>query len=386
MKNFLAVALICIVTTSFGQEKNFTLSGNIQHLDTRYIRVFLKDSTQPRGYFIDSIPVKDSSTFTYQMHIGKMEYLTLMPGVDRTVKRTKDGRGYYPAKSSMLQFIATPGGKVHFTGKITDYVDAYPSGDDANADLAFLNRQLNPMLNKSVNLMVAISDRKDTSEPEVRKINAEIEALDKQADSIKLAFVNSHPSSVAGAWALGDMMVRSQISNEEAINLFKKMDKEKLVGTPFYNEVAQRVDGLLATAIGKESPELVSTNTYDRKKFDLKTLRGKYVILDFWGTWCMPCISGMPKMKEYHDKYRNRMEIVGIAQESDDGTNWRTFLDKNKDYHWHQILNRPENDLILKFSVAGFPTKIILDPNGRIVGRFVGEDEAIYNKLDELLK
>src|SRR5690606_23914151 len=114
-------------------------------------------------------------------------------GVDRTVKRTKDGRGYYPTKSSMLQFIATPGGKVHFTGKITDYVDAYPSGDDANADLAFLNRQLNPLLNKSVNLMVAISDRKDTSEPEVRKINAEIEALDKQADSIKLAFVNSHP-------------------------------------------------------------------------------------------------------------------------------------------------------------------------------------------------
>ena len=50
------------------------------------------------------------------------------------------------------------------------------------------------------------------------------------------------------------------------------------------------------------------------------------------------------------------------------------------------MLSRTTEDYILKFGVAGFPTKIIVDPEGKIVGRFVGEDDAIYKKLDTLLK
>ncbi|MCO6496297.1 MAG: AhpC/TSA family protein [Chitinophagaceae bacterium] len=386
MKRFLALALIFFATAAYSQEKNFTVSGDIKGFDTDFMRVIIKDSTQPKGYFIDSIPVKNHRTFSYSMHIDKMQYMTLYPNVDRTVKRTKDGNGYYPAKSSQLQFIATPGGKVFFSGEITDYVDAYPSGDKANEDLAKLNRKMNPLVNKAVNLMVEISGKDiDTADARVKQIEKEIDELDEKSTAIKVQFVKDNPSSIAAAWALSDMMIRSEVTEDEAVELFDKMDKE-LASTPFYNEVAQRVEGLKATAAGNISPDIISSNTYDKAPFDLKSLRGKYVVLDFWGTWCMPCISGMPKMKEYLDKYKGKMEIVGIAQESDDGTSWREFLNKNKGYRWYQVLNRPEDDYVLKFSVAGFPTKIIIDPQGKIVERFVGEDDAIYNKLDELLK
>lgn len=302
------------------------------------------------------------------------------------VKRSKNGKGYYPAKSSLLQFIASPGAHIYFAGRVTDFVDAYPSGDAANDDLAKLNRKINPLMNKSVNMMIDIGDRYESEEPGVKKIREKIEKLDREADSIKANFVRNNSSSIAAAWALSDMMVRSQVSNDEAIQLFKGMDKEKLVSAPFYIEAARRVDGMMATVVGKEVPDIVSMNTYDNKKFNLKSLRGKYVVIDFWGTWCGPCVSGMPKMKEYLDKYKGKMEIVGVASESDDGSRWRNFLEKNKDYNWHQVLSRPDEDYILKFSVAGFPTKIIVDPQGKIVERFVGEDDAIYKKLDELLK
>ena len=62
------------------------------------------------------------------------------------------------------------------------------------------------------------------------------------------------------------------------------------------------------------------------------------------------------------------------------------FITDNPEYNWHHVLSRKDKDYILKFSVAGFPTKIIVDPTGKIVGRFVGETEEIYTKLDELLK
>ena len=91
------------------------------------------------------------------------------------------------------------------------------------------------------------------------------------------------------------------------------------------------------------------------------------------------------KVKEYLDKYKSKMEIVGVAQESDNGDNWRKFLAGKPEFQWHHVLSRNNEDYILKFNVAGFPTKIIVDPEGKIVGRYVGEDDAIYKKLDELL-
>jgi thiol-disulfide isomerase/thioredoxin len=182
------------------------------------------------------------------------------------------------------------------------------------------------------------------------------------------------------------MMIRSQLSNGLATELFKKMSREKLVDVSFYADVAKRVDGFSLTAVGKTVPDINSMNTYTGKKFDLSSLRGKYVVLDFWGTWCGPCISGMPKMKEYLDKYKAKLEIVGVASESDKGERWKKFLDEKPQYQWHHVLSTKTEDYILKFSVAGFPTKIIVDPAGKIVGRFVGEDDEIYKKLDELFK
>ena len=192
--------------------------------------------------------------------------------------------------------------------------------------------------------------------------------------TIKEKFIQDNPSSATSAWLLADMMLRSQVSNEKATALFSKINKEKLVGTSFYIEAAKRVDGISATAVGKQVPAIISGNTYDGKNFDLASLKGKYVVIDFWGTWCGPCSAGMPKMKEYLDKYKSKMEILGVASESDDGTRWKKFITDKPEYNWHHVLSRKDEDYILKFSVAGFPTKIIVDPEGKIVGRFVGED------------
>lgn len=384
MRYYLLILTLITVQLTFGQSKSFTISGKIKGLDATKIFLIIFDDAFKSGYRRDSVKVENEA-FIYTGTADKLMYASISPNVDRVVKKAPGG-GYYPAKSSSIQLFVFPGANIKLTGKITDFVDAYPSGDNINNDFAKLNKSIYPLMNQSVNVSVKISNKLVTDSITIKKMKDTAALLDKQVVGIKENFINNHQSSVAAIWLLSDMMIRSQLSNNSATAIFGKMNKEKLVDVSFYADVAKRVDGFTLTAAGKTVPDIISTNTYSGKKFDLSSLRGKYVVLDFWGTWCGPCISGMPKMKEYLDTYQSKLEIVGVASESDKGERWKKFLDEKQQYQWHHVLSTKTEDYILKFSIAGFPTKIIVDPAGKIIGRFVGEDDEIYKKLDELLK
>ncbi len=384
MKSHIPIVLMFLVNLCQAQSGKYTISGKINGLTSSKVYLVISDDSYKNGFMRDSIMVENGN-FSYEGAISKCVAASISPNMESVVKRVAGG-GYYPVKSSSIQLFVFPGANIKLSGKITDFVDVYPSGDNTNNDFAKLNMEIYPLMNQSVNVSVKIANKLVTDSATIRKMKDTAALLDKQVIAIKENFIKEHPSSIAAIWLLSDMMMRSQLSNGLATELFKKMSSEKLVDVSFYADVAKRVDGFSLTAVGKTVPDINSMNTYTGKKFDLSSLRGKYVVLDFWGTWCGPCISGMPKMKEYLDKYQTKLEIVGVASESDKGERWKKFLDEKPQYQWHHVLSTKTEDYILKFSVAGFPTKIIVDPAGKIIGRFVGEDDEIYMKLDQLLK
>ena len=116
--------------------------------------------------------------------------------------------------------------------------------------------------------------------------------------------------------------------------------------------------------------------------FQLSSLRGKYVILDFWGSWCIWCIKGMPKMKEYYSKYAGKFEIVGVDC-NDTEAKWKAAVEKHQ-LPWIHVYNTKDSGVLEKYAIQGFPTKIIVGPDGKIVKTIVGEDPAFYTLLDEL--
>lgn len=382
MRIFILLMALASSVTSIAQSGNFTVSGKIKGLDSEYLSMYIYDESFPKGSRKDSIPVAQES-FSFTASLPRTAMVVIYPNVERTVKRVGKS-GYYPAKSSQFMFIASPGSKIHFSGEISDFVNAYPAGDATNTDLAVLNRAVYPLMNKSVNLEVKIANKLVSDTLLIKAMKDTSAQCDEAVVAIKKKFLADNPNSIAAAWLLSDMMIRSQVSNDEAESFFGKMNP-KLTSVQYYQEVAKRMEGIKKTKIGSPVPEINSLNTYDGKTFVLSSLKGKYVVLDFWGTWCGPCIAGMPRMKEYLDKYPGKLAIVGVAQESDSGERWKKFID-NSDYKWHHVLSRKNENYVLAFNVAGFPTKIIVDPQGIIVARFVGEDDEIYQKLDELLK
>ena len=386
MKNLILKSALFILTFGlFACQKeaaigsdSFTVTGSIEGLDTDYMSRSYKDAEGNR--LSDSIFVENGK-FSYTAKISEPTFIVFWPNVENTIKRS--GRGYYPAKSSQFAFLASPGDHIEFKGKVSDFVDAYPTGTSSNNDLKKINSQIFPVLNQSVNTQLRINELEE-NDP-LREIMADsMSILDEKVLAIKEDFITSNTSSEAAVWYLSDMMVRSQISQEKAIKTFKSFNGD-LKDYPFYKAVELRVNGIEATMIGKTMPNFTTNNTMDGETFELDELKGKHVLIDFWGTWCAPCIAEMPKVKEYQDKYKDELVVLGVNS-GDTKEKIQQFVEKNG-YDWKQILTGDgKEDLVLKLNVAGFPTKFILNPEGKIIQRFVGDTVEAFDKLDEILQ
>lgn len=110
--------------------------------------------------------------------------------------------------------------------------------------------------------------------------------------------------------------------------------------------------------------------------------RGKYTVLDFWGMWCGWCVKGIPQMKEYYAKYKDRVEFVGIDCNEPEQT-WRKGLEKHR-MPWIGVWAGNDRSVQTQYGIQAFPTKIVIDPAGVIVKRFEGESEEFYQYLDSL--
>ncbi len=133
---------------------------------------------------------------------------------------------------------------------------------------------------------------------------------------------------------------------------------------------------------GVEAPDFTLTDI-NGNDLTLSSLRGKYVVLDFWGSWCGWCIKGMPRMKEYYAKYGGKMEILGVDC-GDAEEKWRQAVAEHE-LPWKHVRNPQGGTVTATYAIQGFPTKIVIDPNGAIAKVVVGESEDFYTYLDELL-
>ncbi|HEX3126911.1 MAG TPA: TlpA disulfide reductase family protein, partial [Thermoanaerobaculia bacterium] len=123
-------------------------------------------------------------------------------------------------------------------------------------------------------------------------------------------------------------------------------------------------------AAGSVVPDFDFTGV-DGKPRKLSELRGKVVLLDFWGTWCGPCVADLPKLRKIHEAYRGQgFEILGLPFEDDLDT-LKKFLAEN-DAPWVHATASSVADLVRnRFRVFSFPTKILLDREGQVL--LVGE-------------
>lgn len=144
----------------------------------------------------------------------------------------------------------------------------------------------------------------------------------------------------------------------------------------FKRSISMR-EAMRNVVVGSIAPDF-TLNDVDGNPFTLSSLRGRYVVLNFWGTWCPPCVRGIPGLKEIYEKYKDVIEIVGIGSRERSIDVWREAVERFE-LPWINVYD--ESSIVCaKFGVGAFPTKYIICPAGTILVRGIGFNSAALSR------
>lgn len=211
------------------------------------------------------------------------------------------------------------------------------------------------------------------------------EVFERQLNFIR-PFIAEKPSSVAGVYMLSNhYMFNSGLplnDLEQLVAQFKGLAIQSIYFSNLQKEIAERK----AVLPGNFAEDFTLLKR-DSTKFTLSSTRGKYVMIDFWASWCKPCREAIPHWKEVYAKYKDKgFEIVSVTNDSR-WTDWIKAMDVEK-MPWMQVAdefpvkNMPAR-VISKYKHGTIPLYVLLDKEGKILVK-TGSEEEIDHKLAKL--
>ncbi len=383
-----ALIFFYISFTSCNQKNN--LSAEIVGLgnDTIYIESY-KISNVEEDPIMDTIYSKNGKFF-YDLPVNEAIISIITP---RKAEYTRlDKSPYRPLEKSIF-LILKPEDKISVKGKLEKLNLKY------QAKGSFFNETYSNNRNEYTNSQIKKSEIEleidslmfNNGNIDIEKITALFEKLQKHSiieSNFQLNYIKNNLDKDLSALYL------SRQPLDTIRKYLKKLDKSVKEGTfknilkyqfTRFQKYTKAQEAESKIKLGGKAPEF-SLKSINGEYYPVDFSKNKYTILDFWGSWCAPCISGFPKMKEYFEKYKNQIKFIGIAC-NDTETKWKNAVFEHK-LKWKNLLNDIEidKDVSIKYAVEAYPTKIIINSGGIIEGVFKGEGEDFYERLDELMK
>lgn len=249
---------------------------------------------------------------------------------------------------------------------------------------SILMEDISAMNNEAVSYIEEFGIEQRKEKPDAAKM----ESLEHKFYLVYSDYIKNNPDSPAAVYALMHLPSEEFLQNYTALT----PEARKSMLMPFAERQKDYVNHKMEMQRRKvelqsgnvDAPDFTFKNR-SGKEISLSDFKGKWVVIDFWGSWCRWCIKGIPLMKEVYNAYKSELEIVGVAC-NDSREAWINALDKYQ-LPWVNLYNPTEGGgpILQKYFVEGFPTKVIVNPEGKVVNVTSGENPAFYELLDRLI-
>ena len=287
-----------------------------------------------------------------------------------------------------LEIVISKGANLTISGSAVDINLASVTGDALNESFTAFRKSEAPLVKE----MDAL--RRQLVETRIMGIKEGMNEIGKKMLENRQAlaasrknFIKTHPDAFASVYYLSITAKDYKAAELEAA--YKGLSNT-YKNTRYAKGILAKIEALKVADAGGPAPDFIKPDV-NGKPVSLSQFRGKYVLLDFWGSWCGPCRAANPHLKELYATYAAKgFEILGVASEKVSGQAqaekmWKEAIEKDG-LTWTNVLNNElsmTQDVVQLYNIEGYPTQILLDKEGKVIGRWLG---AAGKQLDDKLK
>lgn len=218
----------------------------------------------------------------------------------------------------------------------------------------------------------------------VEELRANLQEAYEQNELVRKEYLKNYiaedPSSLTNLIAI------SSLSYEEDPKLFKRVHDEmpkRYPNSDLVQPFLQAYQEMTRTAAGEMAPDIVMP-TPEGNTLKLSDLRGKYVLVDFWASWCKPCRIENPNVVRVYNEYKDKgFEILGVSLDRERDLWLQAIKDDKLTWKHMSDLSFWNSPVVKAYGISGIPYTVLVDPEGKIVAKGL-RGAALEKKLAEL--
>ncbi|HMG67090.1 MAG TPA: TlpA disulfide reductase family protein [Chitinophagaceae bacterium] len=369
----LLVAAIISSLGLYAQTTNIVwIKAKIKGLEANKWVYYREQGGNDRRDSVKSVP----GGFTFKLNIAEGEGNEYFMSIGRN----------FEDRNSYIDFYLDKG-TLYINGNGPLFKDAKRSGnksiEDYNAYYAFID---NSQIKGAAALYEEEKDlykKKDTIA--LKALVPKFKTINSARNRLSLKWVNEHPGSPVSAYVLFLFLAQHYMNFDELEGSLNKLSAAAKNNVPG-KSIEYSIKANKLTGIGKTAMDFTQNDT-SGNPVSLKDFRGKYVLLDFWASWCVPCRAENPNVVTAYNKYKDKnFTVISVSLDQPNGKEkWLKAIHDDK-LTWTQVsdLKWWSNAVSKMYDIRSIPSNLLIGPDGTIIAKDLhGED--LDKKLTELL-